>query len=214
MRKLLFSLKLPGQLPEGQGGSVARQTLFFCAFFLLVLLLFVFPLSKKAGADSCSLSSVARYIASHSRPAQPLPVSFRIAGALMAASRRTHLPLYLLVAVAQQESSFNPGAVNLASGDYGLFQVHYRFWRSRLAKRSPQGLRAIRRSDLLGIDVNVRAASLILIHDLRLAGGDPVGMLGRFSGRVGGAHRQYVESVLAKGMEFLGTLKRQGVLCR
>ena len=211
MRKLLLSLRLPGHLPEGQRGSVARQTLFFCAFFFLF---FILPHPEKAGANSCALSSVAQYIATHSHPPQPLPVSFRIARALMAASRRTHLPLYLLVAVAQQESSFNPGAVNLESGDYGLFQVHYRFWRSRLAKRSPQGLRAIRRSDLLGIDVNVRAASLILVHDLRLAGGDPVGMLGRFSGRVGRAHRQYVEGVLAKGMGFLGALKRQGVLCR
>ncbi|MGC8529175.1 MAG: transglycosylase SLT domain-containing protein [Leptospirillia bacterium] len=190
---------------------MARQTLFFCAFFCLF---FIFPLSKKARADSCPLPPVAQYIVTHSRPPQPLPVSYRIARALIGASRRTHLPLYLLVAVAQQESAFNPGAVNLESGDYGLFQVHYRFWRSRLAKRSPQGLREIRRSDLLGIDVNVRAAALILVHDLRLAGGDPVGMLGRFSGRVGGAHRQYVEGVLAKGMEFLGALKRQGVLCR
>lgn len=211
MRKLLFSLRLPGFSPEGQRGSVARQTLFFCAVFLIVLAV-VRP--SVARADSCSLSSVARYIAFHSRPPQPFPVSYRIASSLMSASRRTSLPLYLLVAVAQQESSFNPGAINPASGDYGLFQVHYEFWRTRLSKRSHQGLREIRRSDLLGIDVNVRAAALILSYDLRLSGGDPVGMLGRFSGRVGEAHRRYVEGVLKKGMGFLEELKRQGVRCR
>ena len=72
----------------------------------------------------------------------------------------------------------------------------------------------MRRSDLLGIDVNVRAAALILAYDLRLSGGDPVGMLGRFSGRSGEAHRRYVEGVLKKGMGFLDTLRRQGVRCR
>ncbi len=211
MRKLLFSLKLPGFFPEGQRGSVARQTLFFCAVFLIASAS-VRP--NLVWADSCSLSAVARYIALHSRPPQPFPVSYQIASSLMAASRRTSLPLYLLVAVAQQESSFNPGAINPASGDYGLFQVHYEFWRTRLSKRSPRGLREIRRSDLLGIDVNVRAAALILSYDLRLSGGDPVVMLGRFSGRVGEAHRRYVEGVLKKGMGFLEALKRQGVRCR
>ena len=211
MRKLLLGLRLPGQLPEGQGGSVARQTLFFCAFFCTGFL--ALP-PKTARADSCPLPAVARYIATHSRPPQPLPVSLQIAASLEAASRRTSLPLYLLLAVAQQESSFDPGAINPASGDYGLFQVHYEFWRTRLSKRSPGGLRELRRSDLLGIDVNVRAAALILAYDLRLSGGDPVGMLGRVSGRSGEAHRRYVEGVLKKGMGFLDTLRRQGVRCR
>ena len=199
MRKLLLGLRLPGQLPEGQGGSVARQTLFFCAFFLL---LFIFPLSKKAGADSCSLPSVAQYIASHSRPAESLPVSFRIAGALMAASRRTHLPLYLLVAVAQQESSFNPGAVNKGSQDYGLFQIHYPFWQKFFRRREGQDYRGVRRKDLMEVDVNARMAADILSYDLRLSGGDVVEMLGRYSGRTGVAHETYVRHILRYSLEF------------
>lgn len=208
MRKLLLGLRLPGRFPEGQRGPVAQQALFFCA--LLGLLLRPMPLL----AAPCPLSGVAEYIASHSRPPQSGRTSERIAASLISASRRTGLPLYLLVAIAEQESAFNPMAVNRDSGDYGLFQVHYAFWKAHLARRSPWGLREIRRSDLLNIDLNVRAAGLILSHDLRLSGGDAVSMLGRWSGRVGKAHKRYVEGVLEKGMAFLGGLRRRGVSCQ
>ncbi|MHB8368714.1 MAG: transglycosylase SLT domain-containing protein [Leptospirales bacterium] len=208
MRKLLFGLKLPGFVPEGQGGPVAQQALFFCALLWLLLR----PADLLAAP--CSLPAVSEYITSHSRPPQSSGTADRMAASLIAASQRTALPLYLLVAIAQQESSFNPRAVNRDSGDYGLFQVHYAFWRAHLARRSSRGLREIRRADLLSIDLNVRAAALILSHDLRLSGGDAVSMLGRWSGRVGEAHKRYVEGVLEKGMGFLNGLRRRGISCR
>ena len=88
---------------------------------------------------SCpSLVTLVGYVEQFSRPTEPFPVALAIGRALIRASRQSGLPLYLLVAVAQEESSFNPGAVNRGSQDYGLFQIHYPFWQKFFRRRSGQ----------------------------------------------------------------------------
>lgn len=122
---------------------------------------------------------------------------------LVRGAKESGLPLYLLVAVAQRESSFNPLAVNRASRDYGLFQVHYPFWKRFFRKRVDGTLRRVGVEDLMRVPVNVRVGSMILAYDLRLSGGDMVEMLGRYSGRTGRSHERYVAGVLESSMEFV-----------
>lgn len=114
---------------------------------------------------------VARYIKGHSRPALSFLVSWKIGKLLVRSSRESSLPLYLLVALAQQESSFNPQAINESTGDYGLFEVHYPFWRMFFRKRVGKILSRLRPEDLLDASVNARVASMILSYDMKLSGG-------------------------------------------
>ncbi len=155
------------------------------------------------GSKPCSsLLPLVGYIVQASRPHQPFPVALKIGRSLLWASSRTGLPLYLLVALAQEESSFNPSALNPGSEDYGLFQVHYPFWEKYFRKKDGRNLRRIRREDLMEISVNTRMAMDIVSYDLKLSRGDVVEMLGRYSGRTGEAQRRYVQQVLRYSLEF------------
>jgi soluble lytic murein transglycosylase-like protein len=118
------------------------------------------------------------------------------------------------VALAQQESSFNPQAINESTGDYGLFQVHYPFWRMFFRKRVGKILSRLRPEDLLDASVNARVASMILSYDMKLSGGDMVEMLGRYSGRTGTEHKKYVSAILSHSMEFVRYSESVSPPCR
>jgi hypothetical protein len=200
-------------------GSAARRSLFsFSIGHPLAILLLLegvlacmgfFPGRAMASnwETSCALATpdlfAARYIQAHSRPPLSSYSAWRIERALVRSSRETNLPLYLLVAIAQQESSFNVLAINPASRDYGLFQVHYPFWKMFFRKRVGQELAALRPEDLLKVSINARVATMILSYDLKLSHGDLVEMLGRYSGRSGEAHKKYVADILSHSMEFV-----------
>jgi len=204
MRKLLLRLidNISQEKPCWRGPVLKRGL----AFFVVIPILAFSPSSRVEAIPlpaSCpSLVALVGYVERFSRPAEPFPVALSIGHALIRASRQSGLPLYLLVAVAQEESSFNPGAVNKGSQDYGLFQIHYPFWQKFFRRREGQDYRGVRRKDLMEVDVNARMAADILSYDLRLSGGDVVEMLGRYSGRTGVAHETYVRHILRYSLEF------------
>ncbi|MEC4682449.1 MAG: transglycosylase SLT domain-containing protein [Nitrospirota bacterium] len=210
-------------------GSAAKRSLFsFIIFQPLAMILlwegvlafmgyFSEPAMASEWETACSQVTpdllAARYIQDHSRPSLSSYLAWEIARALVRSSHDTDLPLYLLVAIAQQESSFNVLAINASSGDYGLFQVHYPFWKVFFRKRVGQDLAMLRPEDLLKVSINARVASMILSYDLKLSHGDLVEMLGRYSGRSGEAHKKYVAGILSHSMEFVKYSKGNSRLC-
>ncbi len=204
MRKLLLRLidNVRQEKPRWRG-PVLKWGL---AFFVVIPILAFSPSSRVEATtppSSCpSLLFLVGYVERFSRPTEPFPVALSVGHALIRASRQSGLPLYLLVAVAQEESSFNPGAVNISTQDYGLFQIHYPFWQKFFRRREGRDYRGVRRKDLMEVDVNARMAADILSYDLKLSGGDVVEMLGRYSGRTGAAHESYVRHILRYSLEF------------
>jgi len=193
-------------LYSGKGISFSR---YFLVILLLLLLFAGYPENTLAAPknSSCTQRSIqslaAEYIEGHSRPPQSFLSSWEIGRVLVRSSRETGLPLYLLLAIAQQESSFNPHAINGASQDYGLFQVHYPFWRMFFRKRVGKNLESLRPEDLMKVSINTKVAIMILSYDLKLSRGDMVEMLGRYSGRTGRAHKEYVADILSHSMAFV-----------
>lgn len=165
-------------------------------------------------SPSCNdLLPLVWYVEQHSRPRQTFPVSLEIGKSLMKASHTSGLPLYILVAVAQEESSFNPEAINGATQDYGLFQVHYPFWQKFFKKREGKLERNLSPSDLMEIPTNTQMASDILSYDLKLSKNDFVEMLGRYSGRRGEAEGRYVQHIFQFSLEFQDLEKKNSGIC-
>lgn len=203
MRKLFFRLTVGIRSRPLSRGPVQGWGLVFFVSFLGFLTLFPFEDARAIPPAFCPpIVTLVGYVERHSRPSQPLPVALRIGRALLEASRKARLPLYLLVALAQEESSFNPEAVNDASQDYGLFQIHYPFWKKYFRKRVGGNDLRMRRSDIMGVEVNAQMAADILSYDLKLSGGDVVQMLGRYSGRTGHAHDNYIRNILRYSLLF------------
>lgn len=202
MRKLLFRL-IPGirSGPLPRGPVFGRGLVFFS--FLGLLTSFPFADARAVPDTRCSpIVTLVGYVEQYSRPSQPFPEALRIGRALLGASRKSSLPLYMLVALAQEESSFNPEAVNEASQDYGLFQIHYPFWKKYFRKRVGGNDRRVRRADIMRVEVNAHMAADILSYDLKLSGGDVVQMLGRYSGRTGRSHEKYIRNILRYSLAF------------
>ena len=203
MRKLILRLIADSRLETKWRGPVLRRGL---AIFLCLSSVLLFPSYGETASlpsSSCAaLVTLVDYVERYSRPPQSFPVALQIGQALIRASRKSRLPLYLLVAVAQEESSFNPGAVNAVSQDYGLFQIHYSFWQKFFRKREGENERRVSRKDLMGVEINARMAADILAYDLKLSRGDVVEMLGRYSGRTGAAHARYVQNILRYSFEY------------
>jgi soluble lytic murein transglycosylase-like protein len=123
-------------------------------------------------------------------------------------SDREGIPVYLAVAVAQQESGFDPRALNRASRDYGLYQIHFAFWKRYFARKGPEGLTPLRPDDLMSIPVNVRVGLMILGHDYELERGNLARTIGLYSGRKGPERDAYVDRVLKNEVKFLSFLSR------
>lgn len=191
-----------------------------CFFLLPALLGFPGRLywAEPARSADClpALSPVllGRYLQAHSRPRLSSDGALTMARELIRSSRTGPIPLYLLVAIARQESSFNPAAVNRASDDYGLFQVHFPFWKRFFEKKTQAGESPLRRKDLLRVGINVAVASRIMAYDLGLSGGDMILMLGRYSGRVGEPFRRYVSGVMYNSLDLARYQRRVGRPCR
>ncbi|MDA8150212.1 MAG: transglycosylase SLT domain-containing protein [Nitrospiraceae bacterium] len=184
-------------------GPVKSRGLVFFVSFLTVFFLYPFNDAGAIPEPLCSpLFSLVGYVERNSRPHQGFPDALRIGRAILSASRQSRLPLYILVALAQEESSFNPLAINAASRDYGLFQIHYPFWKKYFAKRKGGSNRPIRRTDIMEVEVNAQMAADILAYDLKLSGGDVVQMLGRYSGRTGLAHENYIRNILRYSLSY------------
>ena len=195
-------------------GSVLWKGL---VFFIPIFFLLGFASKGEAqqpNSPSCNdLLPLVWYVEKHSRPRQTFPVSLEIGKALMEASRTSRIPLYLLVAVAQEESSFNPEAVNWGTQDYGLFQVHFPFWQKYFKKKQGKSVRNLSPSDLMEISANTQMASDILSYDLTLSKDDFIEMLGRYSGRKGAAEGRYVQHIFQYSLEFQALKKKNAGIC-
>lgn len=123
-------------------------------------------------------------------------------------SDRVGIPLYLAVAVAQQESGFDPRALNRTSRDYGLYQIHFAFWKRYFARNGPGGMTPLSPDDLMSIPVNVRVGLMILGHDYELERGNLARTIGLYSGRKGPERDAYVGRVLRNEVNFLSFLSR------
>jgi soluble lytic murein transglycosylase-like protein len=126
-----------------------------------------------------------------------------MAGRLLLESRRENIPPAVALAIVEQESSFNPEALNRQTDDYGLFQVHFPFWKRYFARRSSGTLVPLRPEELFEMNVNIRVGLLILRHDIDLEGGNIARGIGRYSGRKGEKKMNYEQQVVANEVRFL-----------
>ena len=149
------------------------------------------------------VSVVSRYIALHA--IRPLPANLcqEMARRLLLESRRENVPPYVALAVAEQESSFNPQALNRQTDDYGLFQVHFPFWKRYFARKSSGTLVPLKPEELFDMDVNIRVGLLILRHDIDLEKGNIARGVGLYSGRKGEKRMIYEQQVVANEVRFL-----------
>jgi soluble lytic murein transglycosylase-like protein len=174
---------------------------------LALILLFLPTGGQAAGSDRRSLL-LSKYIEKNALPGVSPYERWEMARRIVIESDRAGIPLYLAVAIAQQESGFNPRALNRDSRDYGLYQIHFAFWKSYFARREPGGLKPLSKEDLLSIPVNVRVGLLILGHDYDLERGNLVRTIGLYCGRKGEERDIYVGHVLKNGFAFLSFMSR------
>ncbi|OOH73693.1 hypothetical protein BOX24_03470 [Leptospirillum ferriphilum] len=190
-----------------KGGALASKG--FSLFLFLFCLLLLFPYGRAFSFPDVregkmpDVSIVSRYIALHA--ALPLPASLcrKIARRLLFESRREHIPPYVALAIAEQESSFNPQAFNSKTEDYGLFQVHFPFWKRYFARKSSGALVPLKPEELFNLGINIRVGLLILRHDIDLEKGDIARGIGRYSGRKGEKRMVYEQQVVAREVRFL-----------
>lgn len=178
---------------------------FFSKRFLFLIFFFLLGAPVWAGPppDPQKLGILARYISLHSTRQLTPALCQKIARHILQESRRERVPLSVAVAIAQEESGFNPLALNRKTEDYGLFQVHFPFWKRYFARRISGSLIPLRREDLFGIAVNVRVGILILRHDINLERGDYARGIGRYSGRKGAGKLLYEQKVVANEVSFV-----------
>lgn len=177
-------------------------------YFLIVSFFFLAagfkaPLWADPLPDSGKVKMISRYISLHSNRRLSPQLCGEIARYILLESRRERIPPYVAVAIAQEESGFNPRALNRKTEDYGLFQVHFPFWKRYFARQTSGSLIPIRREDLFGIAVNVRVGMMILRHDIDLERGDYARGIGRYSGRKGVAKLVYEQKVVANEVSFI-----------
>ena len=176
--------------------------------FLMISLLFLAPgLTAPLWADHLpdagKVRMISRYISLHSTRQLSPQLCEEIARHILLESRREGIPPYVAVAIAQEESGFDPRALNRKTEDYGLFQVHFPFWKRYFARQTSGSLIPIRREDLFGIAVNVRVGVMILRHDIDLERGDYARGIGRYSGRKGVEKLVYEQKVVANEVSFV-----------
>ncbi len=174
--------------------------LFFC-------LLFASLPSMSAQAFSGDLADsgtdiLSSYILNHNRVHLSRKQAWKISREIVRQSALLGVPVDLGVAIMERESAFNPMAMNRDSGDYGLFQIHYAFWKKHFARKKGSRLWPLSFKDLYRIAVNVRVGMMIIRHDLLLSHGSVYGMIGLYSGRKGNARNAYVMGVLANEERF------------
>ena len=184
----------------GKGFSFMRGPLFFMIAFMFAPV-FV-PVAIAEELSSPSPEALSQYIFEHNRVHLSSKQAQNISREILRQSALLGVPVDLGVAIMERESSFNPYALNRRSGDYGLFQIHYSFWKKHFARKKGSRLWALSFKDLYLINVNVRVGMMIIRHDLVLAHGSVSGMIGFYSGRKGMERDQYVLSVLANESRF------------
>jgi hypothetical protein len=192
-----------------KGGALSSKG--FSLFYVLgSALFFLLPSGPSASSladarkdKTPDVSVVSRYIALHA--IRPLPANLcqEMARRLLLESRRENVPPYVALAVAEQESSFNPQALNRQTDDYGLFQVHFPFWKRYFARKSSGTLVPLKPEELFDMDVNIRVGLLILRHDIDLEKGNIARGVGLYSGRKGEKRMIYEQQVVANEVRFL-----------
>lgn len=143
------------------------------------------------------------YILTCNRVHLTLDQSMSISREVLRQSALWGVPVDLGVAIMEMESSFNPEAINPRTGDYGLFQVHYDFWKKHFIRKLGNRSWPLTLEDLYQIDVNIRIGMMIIHHDLILAEGSMTRMIGLYSGRRGDSQRQYVAGVMKNEARFI-----------
>ena len=192
-----------------KGGALSSKG--FSLFYVLgSALFFLLPSGPSASSladarkdKTPDVSVVSRYIALHA--IRPLPANLcqEMARRLLLESRRENVPPYVALAVAEQESSFNPQALNRQTDDYGLFQVHFPFWKRYFARKSSGTLVPLKPEELFDMDVNIRVGLLILRHDIDVEKGNIARGVGLYSGRKGEKRMIYEQQVVANEVRFL-----------
>lgn len=170
------------------------------------------PLSFSEDWCHSNQDVLAAYIFDHNRVHLSRKQAGSISGEIVRQSVLLGVPVDLGVAIMEKESSFNPEAINRLSGDYGLFQIHYSFWKKHFARKKGSRLWALSPKDLYQINVNVRVGMMIIRHDLILSHGSVSGMIGLYSGRRGDERERYVLSVLVNEARLREYEKRAGSL--
>ena len=160
-----------------------------------------FPDTSEATPRDVSILS--RYISLHANPPLPVSICQKMARRLLLESRRENIPPYVAVAIVDQESSFNPQALNRKTDDYGLFQVHFPFWKRYFARKSSGALVPLKPEEFFNLEINIRVGLLILRHDIDLERGDIARGIGRYSGRKGEKRMVYEQQVVAREVRFL-----------
>jgi soluble lytic murein transglycosylase-like protein len=160
------------------------------------------PLTFSADIVDSDTGILTSYILKHNRVHLSYGQAFKISRDIVRQSALLGVPVDLGVAIMERESSFNPKAINQRSGDYGLFQIHYSFWKKHFVRKKGSRLWALSFKDLYQIDVNVRVGMMIIRHDLVLSQGSVSRMIGFYSGRKGNERDLYVMSVLANEKRF------------
>ncbi|MHB1285776.1 MAG: transglycosylase SLT domain-containing protein [Leptospirales bacterium] len=174
-------------------------------FFSSIFSEYIFPPASVMAQESSKsqINFLADYIALHSRTPMSSSIRSRISWSLLGESRRQNVPIYLAVAVVQQESGFDPDALNASSQDYGLFQVHFPFWRRYFARKKDGKLHPLHPEELFQIPVNVHVGMMILKHDLDLEKNDLAKGIGLYSGRKGEARSVYLDRIYKNEIAFL-----------
>jgi hypothetical protein len=190
------------------GGLLLFFFLFFMFFPMFIPLTFPEDL---ADSDTGILTA---YILDHNRVHLSQRQAWKISTDIIRQSALLGVPIDLSVAIMERESSFNPMAMNRLSGDYGLFQIHYSFWKQHFARKKGSRLWALSFKDLYQIDVNVRVGMMIIRHDLVLSRGSVSRMIGFYSGRKGKERDQYVMSVLVNESRFRQYQKKSNSLAQ
>ncbi len=184
-----------------------RIIFFFPAVLFLTITfseIFLPPPSVMAIESSKSqIDFLSEYIALHSRTPMNSIIRARISRSLLGESGEQNVPIYLAVAVVQQESGFDPDALNATSQDYGLFQVHFPFWRRYFARKKEGKLLPLHPEELFQIPVNVHVGMMILKHDLDLEKNDLAKGIGLYSGRKGEARSVYLDRIYKNEIAFL-----------
>ncbi|MHB1927586.1 MAG: lytic transglycosylase domain-containing protein [Leptospirillum sp.] len=198
---------------DRQGRSLFHKGISLSFYSASFLCLMIFPFFLAAGMtapvwgdplpDAGKVRMLSRYISLHSTRQLSPELCGEIARHILLESRREGIPPYVAVAIAQEESGFDPRALNRKTEDYGLFQVHFPFWKRYFARQASGSLIPIRREDLFGIAVNVRVGMMILRHDIDLERGDYARGIGRYSGRRGVGKLVYEQKVVANEVSFV-----------
>jgi len=195
-----------------RGPSFFGGLLFF--FFLLMFSSAFVPLTFPEDLLDSDTDILTSYILNHNRVHLSHRQAGKISRDIVRESALLGVPVDLGVAIMERESSFNPIAMNRLSGDYGLFQIHYSFWKKHFARKKGSRLWALSFRDLYQIDVNIRVGMMIIRHDLVLSHGSVSGMIGFYSGRKGHERDRYVMSVLANEARFRQYQKKSGSLAQ